>query len=308
MKVLGTGLTGLVGSRIVELLKGVYEFDFSDVDITDKEAINKKIRESKAPVMLHLAAKADVDGCELDKELDIKILGHKDNEAQEKEFKEKKTAWGVNVFGTKNVVDACLENNKKLIYISTDFVFDGTETTNGYKENDIPNPISWYAKTKYEGEKLVQNSDLSWMIGRIAYPYRANFERFDFARTILNRLKSRQKINAVTDHVFTPTFIDDIAFALGYLIKTDATGIFHIVGSQSLSPFDAALAIADVFNCDKSLILKTTKEIYFKNRAPRPFFLKIKNDKIQQLGIKMRGFEEGLKELKAQMSKLKTTT
>jgi dTDP-4-dehydrorhamnose reductase len=283
MKILGTGLTGLVGSRIVELLEDNYEFDFSTVDITDKNAISEKIKNSDASIVLHLAAKADVEGCEKDK-----ILG----QAGE--------AWKINVGGTSNIVDACLVNNKKLIYISTDFVFDGTKT-DGYTEEDIPNPLNWYAQTKYEGEKLVQNSNLSWMIVRIAYPYRPSFIRNDFARAILDRLKNGEKIIGVTDHIFTPTFIDDIAFALDKLIKTNSTGIFHVVGSQSLSPYDAAIIIAEIFNCDKSLISKTTREIFFKDRAPRPFCLKVKNDKISKLGVKMKTLEEGLREVKTQL-------
>lgn len=291
MKILGTGLNGLVGSRVVDLLKDKYEFESSEVDVTDRLNILKKIKDSKASVVLHLAAKTNVDGCELDRSLG-----------------EKGEAWKINVEGTRNVVDACLASGKKLIYISTDFVFDGTyPSAFGYSEEDIPNPLNWYAQTKYEGEKIVQMLPFPWIIARIAYPYRANFVRKDFARTLINRLKDKESLRVVADHVMTPTFIDDIAFAINVLIENDCTGIFHVVGSQFISPYEAALKIADTFGFDKSLITKTTKEIYFKGRAPRPFCLAIKNDKIERLGIKMRTFEEGIKELKAQMSKVKVT-
>jgi dTDP-4-dehydrorhamnose reductase len=144
MKILGTGLTGLVGSRVVELLSNKYEFEnlsrSSGSDISNKEQVLGKIKSSDAQVILHLAAKTNVDECEKDKTL-----------AQSGE------AWRINVEGTKNIADACLQASKKLIYISTDFVFDGENPPpGGYSEEDIPNPVNWYARTKYEGEKIVQ--------------------------------------------------------------------------------------------------------------------------------------------------------
>lgn len=302
MKILGTGLNGLVGSRIVELLKNSYEFEYSEVDITDKNLIGEKIIKSDAEIILHIAAKTYVDGCEEDKDEDIRISGYQDIREQEKAWKEEKTAWAVNVFGTQNIVDACKKNNKKIIYISTDFVFDGDSCPNdGYDEEDVPNPINWYSKTKYEGEKIVQNSGLQWIIGRTAYPYRANFAREDFTRELIDALKNKKKLKMVTDHIMSPTFIDDIAAALNILISKEQTGIFHITGSQFVSPYEAALMIAEEFKLDKSLIEKTTRNEYFINKAKRPFQLALKNDKIEKLGIKMRRFEEGLEKVKKQM-------
>ena len=141
-------------------------------------------------IVLHMAAKTNVDGCEEDKARDKEILEYKDPQKQEQAWMEEKTAWTINVFGTQNIIDACQKTNKKLIYISTDFVFDGTKKA--YSEEDKPNPINWYAKTKYEGEKIIQNSGLDYVIARIAYPYRAFFERKDFVRAILiDKLEKR---------------------------------------------------------------------------------------------------------------------
>src|SRR3989344_4235798 len=144
MKILGTGLDGLVGSRIVELLKDKYEFEPSNVDVTSKDKIAKKITSSDAPIVLHLAAKTSVDGCEEDHS----------------------SARAVNGVGTQNIVDACQKSSKKLIYISTDFVFDGSKDL--YSEEDKPNPINWYGRTKYEGEEIVKKSSTPWIIARIA--------------------------------------------------------------------------------------------------------------------------------------------
>jgi len=287
MKILGTGLDGLVGSRIVELLKDKHEFEnlsiSTGVDITDRDVILEKIKTSDAQIVLHLAAKTNVDGCEKDK-----ALGE-DGEA-----------WKINVGGTKNIADACSQTNKKLIYISTDFVFDGTKEV--YSEEDIPNPINWYAKTKYEGEKVVQASKIPWIIVRIAYPYRAVFERLDFARAILRRLQEGFPIAAIKNHIFTPTYIDDIASAFDMLISKNSQGVFHVVGNQSLTPYDAALLVAKTFDFDQNLISKTTREEFFKDRARRPFQLRLKNDKITKLSVRMRTFEQGLREIKSQIN------
>lgn len=280
MKILGTGLSGLVGSRIVELLKDRYEFDSSTDDITQKDSIQNRIDSSNAELVLHLAAKTNVDGCEEDK-----ILGE-DGEA-----------WKVNVEGTKNIAESCSKTNKKLIYISTDFVFDGEQES--YIEENSPNPINWYGKTKYEGEKTVQSFGENFLIARIAYPYRASFNRPDFIRSLIEKFREGQTLNMVTDHIMVPTFIDDIAFALDSLIQKNQAGIFHVTGSQPISPFDAAVLIADTFSFDKSKINKTTRADYFKNRAQRGFHLNLKNDKIGRLGIKMKTLQEGLLDLKS---------
>ncbi|MDP3987819.1 MAG: NAD(P)-dependent oxidoreductase [Candidatus Levybacteria bacterium] len=284
MKILGTGLSGLVGSRIIELLNGKYQFESSDIDITDQASITKKIKESDASIVLHLAAKTDVDGCEKDKPLG-----------------ENGDAWKINVLGTKNIAAACQDNRKKMIYISTDFVFDGSSAS-AYSEEDSPNPINWYAKTKYEGEKIVQSLSTPWVVVRLAYPYRAEYQRPDFFRAILNRLQNNQPVKAVADYIFTPTFIDDVPLAIDKLVESQSTGIYHVVGSQILSPYMAGLLIAKNFTLDVSLVTETTTEEYFKNRATRPLYLGIKNDKIEKLGVKMKTFEEGLEEIKRQLN------
>ncbi len=306
MKILVIGLTGLIGSRFKELLGSAYEFEElsrkNGVDILDKTTLLNSISASSANLVLHIAAKADVDSCEEDKKRDEEILEFKDPLEQEKAWIKEKTAWAVNVFGTQNVVQACQRASKKIIYVSTDFVFDGTKKH--YREDDIPNPINWYAKTKYESEKFIQDSGLDYMILRPAYPYRAFFERNDFVRGLIDKLNKQEPLKMVTDHIMTPTFIDDIANALNILIQTDQKGIFHVVGSQSVTPYDAAIKIAQEFGLDQALISKTTRREYFAGKAPRPFCLNLKNDKIGKLGIEMSTFDKGLKEVKAQISKI----
>ncbi len=283
MKIFTIGGSGLVGSRTVELLASKYSFDdlslTSGVDITNPTSLETIKNDLEHEIVILLAAKADVDACEADKD-----LGEDGN------------AWRINVGGVKNVVDACRPTNKKLIYISTDFVFGGENTPlGGYTEEDAPGPINWYAETKYKGEEVVSNSGLPYIIARIAYPYRQEFvAKMDFVRAISDRLVNAQVVKAVTDHVMSPTFIDDIAYALDKLIETNQTGIFHVTGSQSLSPYDAATMIAKKLGFGESTISKTTRSEYFAGKAERPFNVSMNNSKIQELGVKMKTFEEGL--------------
>jgi dTDP-4-dehydrorhamnose reductase len=101
-----------------------------------------------------------------------------------------------------------------------------------------------------------------------------------------------------------PTFIDDIVNALDVLIHLNQTGIFHIVGSQAITPYEAALKIAQTFNFDESLISQTSRKEYFAGKAPRPFCLHLKNDKIGKLGIEMSTFDKGIGEVKNQQDKI----
>jgi len=288
--IIGIGISGLVGSRVLELLGLSYSFiglsRETNFNIQYPQTVSFSQYRDASTVIL-FAAKADVDACEVDKPLGIEG-----------------EAWKINVEGVRNVIAACQREEKKLVYFSTDFVFNGDDTpVGGYTEESRPQPINWYGETKYQAEEIVKSSGLDYVIVRPAYPYRAEFTaKKDFVRAILARLQAKQPLKAITDHYYNPTFIDDIASALDHLLKVHATGIYHVVGSQAVSPFEAALQIAEVFGCDENLIAKTTRAEYFSGKAQRPYNLSLNNAKIQQLGVTMRSFDEGLLEMKAQLS------
>lgn len=280
--IIALGGTGLVGKRVLELLSKHYTFHIASrstgLDITNPHSFDL-LSQYNANTVLLLAAKTDVDGCEKDKE-------------------KGKTgdAWRINVEGVANTAAYCKKNNKKLIYISTDFVFDGEK--GNYIESDIPHPINWYGHTKYEGEKRVQEAAISHLILRLAYPYGATSSGRDFVSIIKKRLQEGKHINGVEDHIFTPTYIDDFANALDVLLQKNAKGIYHVVGSSSHSPFEAACLIADSFDFDRNLVTKTTRNVFFATRAVRPFNLSLRNDKIQSIGGAMKTFEEGIRTYK----------
>lgn len=285
-KILITGSTGLVGSRIVELLSDSFEIiqlnRSNGIDITNPETF-QNINIDGSNALIHLAGKADVDGSELEEEK---------GEASE--------CWNMNVVGSKNIAEFCSKHNIKMLYISTDFVFDGLKKEGeGYTEEDMPNPINFYGKTKYEGEKVVRSIVASYIILRIAYPYRKDFEeKGDFVRNIIQLLQDGVKINAVMDQIICPTYIDDIATAIELLISENQKGIFHCVGSTPITPFDAIKKIARFFESDESLIAPVTREEFYAGKAERPFNLYLKNDKIQKLGFTPKTLDEGLSFLK----------
>ena len=287
MKILGTGLTGLIGSRVVEILalKG-YEFEDiskeTGIDITDRAAVKRTIERSVAPWVFHFAAATDVQGSENER-----ILGTSG------------AVWRVNVVATEDIAALCLSLGKRMLYLSTDYVFDGKKQS--YTEDDTPNPQGWYAVTKYEGEKRVRALLHNGLIVRIANPYRANPQgKKDFVHKMIDRLSAGLTVSAPYDQLFVPTFIDDVARAIQMLIEGGAYGTYHVVGSSAVSPFDAAVEIANVFEFDQTLVLKTTFAQFIRGRAPFPQFAALQNKKAREYGITMSTFSEGLTDVKRQ--------
>lgn len=288
MNILGTGLSGLVGSRIMELLSPSMTFKNlsleTGVDITNKKDVDAYFAESSADWVFHLAAYTDVQGAE-----------------KEKEHQKESTAWKVNVLATEYIVDNCRLHKKKLLYIDTDYAFDGK--SGPYDEDSIPNPQCWYAKTKTEGAKRVLSLGKDGLVVRISNPYRAHpVGKKDFVHKMLERFSQGLSISAPNDSLFVPTFIDDLAIAVERMVTVNAYGIYHVVGSEALSPYQASLQIAHIFNCDSSLVKETTFGEMFTDRAPAPQLANLTQEKIKNLGVHPHTFEEGLIEVKSQES------
>ncbi len=273
MKIATTGMSGLVGTRVKELLDN--EFDFigisqTEIDITIKSDVEAYMRTMDADILLHLAAYTNVDACEV----------------------ERKTAWDVNVEGTRNLFEAAMAKNMKFIYMSTGFVFDGESPP--FFENSTPRPISYYGLTKYEGEKIVGENG---MIVRIDYPYGSTVEhKKDVVSSLLDGLREKKPIKGITDQFFTPTYIDDIAEGLKHLFNHFSPQIIHLVGADSLSGYDVIKTIGKVYDLDTEWVEQTTYDAFYKNKARRP-----KNNTIKSSNNTfhpMRTFREGLEDLK----------
>jgi len=293
-KIIGTGLSGLVGSRIVELLKDKFEFvDFSldsGVNLLDQQSLADAFEKNKdAVAVLHMAAFTDT------------------NAAWEQKGDKSGICYQLNVEGTRSILNLAQKYNQYLIYISTDFVFDGTKTT-PYLETDTPNPIEWYGETKYLGEKVITDSGYAnYNISRITYPYRAEFEpKVDIIRKVLTKLQNNEPVKMFSNQICTYTFIDDIAESLGYFLENKTTGIYHLVGSSSHSPYEMCLEIAKAFNLNKDLISASSLEEYIKSQpaGSRPWqkTLITSNQKVTDLGLKFKTLPEGLEEIKNQIN------
>jgi len=268
-KILITGSTGLIGTRITELLGEKHTFIpllQSEIDITDKSSVDRRLSTVDFDLLLHLAAYTNVDGAETNKDL----------------------CRSINVEGTRNLFEACKEKDANMIHISTDFVFDGKAPP--YREKSIPNPISYYGLTKYEAEQVVMDHA---MIVRLSYPYRKEFpDKRDFVRTVKYLLEQGKSLQMVTDSLITPTFIDDIVLGLDYLFSHYAPEVFHLVGADCMSPYEAGKIIAKAFGLDAGLIHPTTYAEYFKGKALRPQWAKIVNTNKY---FRMSPFAQGLK-------------
>src|SRR3990170_4281352 len=213
-----TGLSGLVGSRIEELLSDRFSFQNLDlstgVDLTDKASVKNAMGKANGEVVVHLAAYTNVD------------------EAHHQMGDKNGACYKVNVLGTRHVAQYAAERERYLIHISTDFVFDGKKR-DPYTETDRPHPIEWYGQTKYWAEQEVQKAGGSFAILRIAFPFRTDYKlKPDLVRTILEKLKTGTLYPMFADQIITPTFVDDIAKALGTIIQKRPRGIYHVVGSS----------------------------------------------------------------------------
>ena len=297
MKILITGANGLLGQHLVKLLldttahdiiatgKGEPRYIVQDsrlhyyaLDITDGMAVHLLFEKLLPDTIVHCAALTQADECELNP---IK-------------------AWEINVTATRFIVDAAKKINAFLIFISTDFVFDGM---NGpYKETDTVNPVSYYGSTKVAAEKAVAESGLPYAIARTCLLY-GNIligTRSNIVSWVKENLEQGKKIKVVGDQWRTPTYVEDLAKGILLIVEKKATGFFHISGEDFLSPYDMAVATADYLHLDKSVMEKVDASV-FTQSAKRPAKTGFIIDKAKlELGYAPLSFTEGLQKMLAQ--------
>ena len=242
-KILITGGSGLLGSNIAKLaaLKfNVYatynknevsmnKAHFFQVDLTKKERLIK-IGQIKPNFIIHCAALTNVDYCE----------------------EHPNKAYNQNVLASVNIAEIAQRIGAFLIYISTDSVFDGTK--GNYKEEDIPNPINVYGRTKLEAEqKVLSIHPHSCIVRTNIYGWNKR-DKFSLAEWMLNKLTNNEELPALKDVYFSPILVNDLAEALFKLQEKKYEGIIHIAGSETCSKLDFAYMIAEAFSLDKGLI------------------------------------------------------
>lgn len=245
-RILVTGANGLVGSRFIELCspdyKSLFPTDIEELDITDKEAIERWVEEEKPEVLINFAALTDVNKIE-----------------EERAEGEKSKAFIVNAVGPRNLAEVCREKGVSLIQISTDFVFPGFPPNIGpYTENaktaQAPEEISWYGWTKLIGERAIQEVGGDFAIVRISYPFRASFKELDFARRILKLYDDGKLHPMFIDQLITPTFIDELVEALKKISEARISGIYHVASKELTTPFAFASYLIHEFRGVKGVV------------------------------------------------------
>ena len=276
-----TGSSGLLGRRLVSLLRRDYEVVGIDmyvpegqkdlaVDITQKERTLEAIVDSAPSVVVHSAAETDVDRCETERDL----------------------ARRINVEGTANIADACVRAGAKLILVSTDYVFDGNK--GNYAETDEPNPISFYGLTKLEAERIAASTSPDSLIVRTSVLYGWHPTKLNFATWVLKGLRERQILKVVNDHINSPTLADNLADAIRKATKYNSQGILHIAGSERISRFDFARRIARQFDLGESLLVPVEmKDLDWIAKRPRDSSLNVGKAE-KELDIELFGVDRGL--------------
>ncbi len=283
-----TGATGLIGSRFVELYSDQFEISNLDlatgVDITNAEQVEAFISAHPSTALIHLAAFTDTARAESE-------AGNKDG-----------ICYRVNVVGTENIAKSCRDHNIFMIHVSTDFVFDGTKKE-PYLESDPRNPISWYGTTKAMAEETVEKSGVRYAIARLSYPYRANFDQKpDLIKKIREALETHTLTPRFSDTLITPTFVDDIAKGFAKLATLQTEGIYHLVGTGSISPYELACEVAAAYDLDQSQVIASTLVDYQKTNGGSFVKNGALSNKITKrvLGIEMVDIKNGLDIIKAQ--------
>ncbi len=299
MKFLITGSNGLLGQKIIyDLLhrtgqeiiatsKGQNRISqkagylYEPLDITDEKAVMQLVQHHQPDCIINTAAMTNVDACELDKEGCKKI----------------------NIDAVSHLANAAEKVGAHFIHLSTDFVFDGL---NGpYKEEDAPNPLSYYAWSKLESEKIVQESKVGWAILRtiIIYGVVDDAERSNVVLWTKSSLEQHKQINVISDQIRSPTLAEDLADACINAGLKRANGIYHVSGKETMSILDIAYFVADFFKLDKSFINPvTTAEL--NQAAKRPLVTGFIIDKaIRDLDYQPHSLEEGLAIIEEQLRK-----
>lgn len=298
MKILVTGSNGLLGQKLIYALKlnpavelhatgrGVNRlvdetgYRYWEADLTDKQVCSDTIRGIMPDCIIHTAAMTDVDACE------------RDPEACQKN----------NVDAVRFLLDACAGLSTHVIYLSTDFVFDGK--AGPYRETDPTGPLSVYARSKWHAEQLIMNSGLPWTIIRtmIIYGVTDDRQRSNIVLWTKRSLESGQSIRVISDQLRGPTLAEDLASACVQAALKKSTGLFHVSGKEVMSILDIAYAVADFFKLDKSLIAPVTTAA-LGQPALRPLRTGFIIEKAEQeLGYHPHSLQEGLEIVAKQLA------
>ncbi len=274
MRVAIIGAKGQLGSDIVKIFRndGIVPFTHSDLDVTNYDSL-AKIKDSKPDAVINTAAFHKTDDCE-------------DN--PEKTF-------AVNAIGARNVARICNESGAVMIYISTDYVFDGSKNS-PYNENDIPNPINTYGISKVAGESYTKLADKHYII-RVASLFGAagaSGKGGNFVETMIKKARSNEEIKVVDDMVMSPTYTRDAANIIrNMLTKNLPSGIYHVANSGQCSWYEFASAIFETL--DMKVNLSAAKTTIVQSKARRPMYSPLVSARLRKHGLEIESWEAALR-------------
>jgi dTDP-4-dehydrorhamnose reductase len=270
LDILITGADGQLGKELTRQISqshSVISLGKKDLNITDKEKVNKIISQLKPELIIHAAAFTAVDNCEI----------------------ERKKAFEVNGLGAGYVAIAANKVGARMFYISSDYVFDGIKQS-PYTEEDEPNPLSVYGMSKWLGEKLVLNFHgtvirTSWLYGH---------DGKNFVKTMLALAQKNKEIKVVNDQIGSPTYVNDLTETIIRLFDK-RIGIYHVSNSGSCSWYEFAKAIFKEAGFDSNLVLPISTEDYGA-LAARPRFSVMAHKALMRENVKpLRTWNEALK-------------
>jgi dTDP-4-dehydrorhamnose reductase len=272
VKILITGANGQLGRELIKRLQGTDHLatDVAEMDITNQNNTLQVVESYRPDVVIHGAAYTNVDGAESNIDL----------------------AYRINAIGTQNVAAACLKYDAKMVYVSTDYVFDGT-LGRAYNEFDLTNPQSIYGKSKLAGETLAKHILNKLFIVRTSWLYG---DGNNFVRTMLKLGNEREELRVVNDQYGCPTSTKDLANAMLALIQTQHYGTYHAANTGVTTWHGFAEKIFELSCNDRVKILpQTTEEL--GRPAPRPKYSPLENMMLGlTVGKIMRPWEEALEE------------
>lgn len=283
LKAVVTGANGMLGDSLCPLLKNKgYHIVATDIvtnakilklDIKDLDRTRAIVKREKPGIVFHLAAETDVDKCEV----------------------KERHAYATNAKGTENIALCCKELDIPMVYISTAAVFDG-EKEEGYIEEDITGPVNVYGKSKLEGENAVRSLLSKYYIIRAGWMIGGYNKDKKFVWKIVELLKTRKEISAVTDKFGTPTFTKDLAKGMLDVVTRGEYGLYHCVNKGTCTRFDIAEKIIEYLD-KKDVILRPIDSGAFPMLAPRPKSEVLINHRLSSMGMNnMRPWQEALRE------------
>lgn len=292
-----TGANGLLGQKIVEKLAGRRSvkliatskgenrillregYEYENLDISDAESLRKIFEKYKPTEIINSAALTNVDKCEEDKEL----------------------CWKLNVEAVQTMTDLCREFGTKMVHLSTDFIFDGE--AGPYDERAVPNPLSYYGKSKLKGEEIITSSGIPYLIIRtiLLYGVVVDMSRSNIVLWAKKALKNKEAMNVVNDQFRSPTLAEDLADGVILALMKDRSGIYHISGPDQMCITDIVYQVADYFGLDKSNVTEISSESLGQKakRPPKTGFIILKAQ--TELGYNPHSFQEGLAFLDRQL-------